>query len=1049
MKTFVFVLLVSVMMPFVASAQIDFESGIGVPHIGAGYAMAVGDFDGNAQQDVVFAATPNTLVVYYSIGTDLIQKTFDVSASKIAVGDINDDGKDDIVIIDQPLGEAANLRKCTSTGTDFDIAEISTLEQGTWSMILTDHDGDNNVDLLLLKKFGYLTFHKGDGTGNFVQTEDSTLPYGGDGSHIVCSDFNNDGKEDLLIKGFVTTSLYLKNNDNEFELSSEFGAGNNFFSETSRPVVADFNGDNFLDLVAIVFDEDGDYILLYFANNATGGFEEGVALFDNPGLRQADHADYDGDGNQDLAVANYMLGGPPVILHNVGNATFEDASPTDDVTLEDIAFVNLDGIDAPEIIALSSNLKISVFKDDGSSYVFDNDYYFGTKAKEGLVFDLDNDGFDDLVSSSYNGVVTVWYGKGDGEFEEPLITKFSDDKVNTIAIADFNGDGYGDIALSATGSAMMKTYVMFSESERTYRADEIEASEAPSFLIAADFNNDGNVDFASDEKTWINNGDETFTSSPGIGSGLNTQVFSMDKGNFNDDEFPDLAVAGNSANFILYNDGTGVFTAMEDLPSVTILELHTTDLNNDGLDDLITFNAASSSLDLILLTRMAGGGFDETHIQENGTMYVNAINAADIDGDAVLDIIFNYETGLGVFRGKVEGGYEPMVIFNESSNVGNIALANKNGLQIRDINNDGRKDVVIFSLDGSPATIVLQETINEPTVEPTISAVGESSSAVITLTPGNGTGRLLIVRKESSGAATAPEDNTIYELNASNGDVYVHMTSTENTLSISDLEPNASYVATAFEYATNFSQSIIDYFPTGATVVFSTRKYQVITVTPGNPRPLENAAYTIEATSSAGLPLTYTLVSGNGTLTENVYTPNGPGSIHVEIVAEGSADYEPTSIEINQCIFPLTPVISLSDDAIPILTSSASSNNSWEHNGTLVPGAINKTYTPDQDGVYRCIVSVDGCTSYSEFTPFITTGLEDESNDVSLSPNPATNVVMISNFYGEALIYNSVGKPFSVPATSLSGGLQLNTSDLHPGLYIVRLQNRSLKFVKQ
>lgn len=1054
MRAFLFVLSVLVMMPFVASAQVDFKSGKGVPYIENGFNMAVGDFDGNGQQDVVFAADPDKIIVYYSIGPELIQKTFNVSATKIAVGDFNGDAKDDLMIIDLPLNRSAKLKKCISTGTSFDTTDISTLEQGSWSFEIYDHDEDGNLDLLLMKKFDFLKFYKGDGAGNFQQTEDSALPYASDGAQIVCADFNSDNKPDILIKGFVTVRLYVKNSENQYDFSGEFDSGGeDTFVETIKPAVADFDGDGNPDVVVVSTDGSTSHVLFY-ANNGGGVFAAPVELFQNSLLTQIDHHDYDNDGNEDLVLSRSDSEDPLFVLHNLGSASFEQGAPTGSAFLDDIAFVNTDGSDEPEIVGLSSQKKISIFKFNGSAYEFSDEFIFGSSVNHGNMADLDNDGFDDIVVSSYNGAVTIWYGKADGEFEDPVIYKLFG-QANAVAAADFNGDGYADIAVSAKSPAMNKTFVMFSVAAREYRVDEVESGESYWAFATGDFNNDGNVDFTAAEKVWLNNGDETFTSSFTVANGYFTYANKIDTGHFNDDEFLDLAVAGDGGDLILYNDGAGVFTTFEDIvPSGSITELHTADLNNDGLDDFVTFNA-TSGVDVILFTRIAGAGFDETHVQSDEPMTVNSVSTADMDGDGLLDIVIDYSWvdesgahgGLGIFRGKIEGGYESLLMYDERTNLNNIPGGVLIGLQ--DIDRDSRNDVVILSQEGSPATVVLQQSITEPTVAPTISAVGGSASATITIGPGNGSGRLLIVRKESAGSATAPDDNSIYTLNTATGDVYVHMTSTENTLSISDLEPNASYVATVFEYNSNFSKTIVNYLPTGATTVFSTRKYQQITITPTNPRPLENASYTIQASSSAGLPLTYNLISGNGTLTDNIYTPAGAGSIHVEVVAEGNAEYESTSVEFTQCIFPVTPVISMSDDPIPVLTSSSDANNIWERNGAVISNATDKTYTPVQDGVYRVIVSVDGCQSFSEFTPFIVTAVEDAVKGISLSPNPATNAVVISNYFGDAVIYNALGTSFKLPSTTLNDGIQLNTSDLTPGLYIVRVGNAAMRFVKQ
>lgn len=60
-----------------------------------------------------------------------------------------------------------------------------------------------------------------------------------------------------------------------------------------------------------------------------------------------------------------------------------------------------------------------------------------------------------------------------------------------------------------------------------------------------------------------------------------------------------------------------------------------------------------------------------------------------------------------------------------------------------------------------------------------------------------------------------------------------------------------------------------------------------------------NTPITLSATSSAGLPVTFTLVSGNATIEGNVLTPRGPGQIVIRATQAGTATVAAASTEVN------------------------------------------------------------------------------------------------------------------------------------------------------
>jgi hypothetical protein len=52
-------------------------------------------------------------------------------------------------------------------------------------------------------------------------------------------------------------------------------------------------------------------------------------------------------------------------------------------------------------------------------------------------------------------------------------------------------------------------------------------------------------------------------------------------------------------------------------------------------------------------------------------------------------------------------------------------------------------------------------------------------------------------------------------------------------------------------------------------------------------------ACTLQAKASSGLPVTFSVVTGRGSLAGNRFTPNAEGTVTIKATQTGNADYEP------------------------------------------------------------------------------------------------------------------------------------------------------------
>ncbi len=639
----------------------------------------------------------------YSLGA------FD-NIKQMAVGDFNGDGKPDVVVpYDSNPGQIAVL---LNNGNGTFKAPLVSNGAGAdpIGIAVGDFNGDGKLDVVVAgygtKQQGpIITVLLGKGDGTFQAGQN--FPLASTPDAIVVGDFNNDGKLDVMVSVTATANInvLLGNGDGSLQspIPSTVGSGTSY-------VVGDFNGDGILDLFVPNPSVGNITVAL---GKGDGTFQAGKNTLLNIDIVNLTVGDVNHDGKLDVVTC----GGTSVnVLLGNGDGTFQTAknfsagSSLESVTLADINHDgNLDIVLANEngYEVVSPSLVVLLGNGDGTFGAAEG-YSVSFGQEQVLVADFNGDGYPDVAGLNipiYYSTLSVALGNGDGTFiAAPTYgIGFSPGIGQT---ADFNNDGIPDLAIPATlgGSAAVmlgKGNGIFEPTGNSGGTGE----EGVSSVAIADFNHDGNLDIASADQVdvLVSLGTGTGTFGTSTGYVADSGPFAVETGDVNGDGILDLVVANYKSDDIsvLLGNGDGTFGGSNNynVGQVSPWALVLADFNGDQRLD-VAIASAGNGTDRGGFTVMLGNG-DGTFAapKEYGKDNFVSVIAADINGDGKLDLISSgYDpstnaTFISVFLGNGDGTFQKAL--NTTTTADSYALV------VSDYNGDGKLDLAVGSYLGT------------------------------------------------------------------------------------------------------------------------------------------------------------------------------------------------------------------------------------------------------------------------------------------------------------------------------------------------------------
>lgn len=717
-------------------------------NIGAFFSRAsiTHDFDNDGDLDII-ASKSKSIYMFENVGNkqflpvELIVEDINFHISDIDVVDIDGDQDMDYVVCFYGTGSTGELAWFERLGNDtFRKWVISDI--GFADVDIADFDNDGDPDIIGAGS---------DGTGRLYLNQlaqtffEQIIADNGIQSSVDANDIDNDGDVDVAFGGSGTvhadtnqgSRLLLNDGNANFSFGGLLHCYANNYNDCGRKdiEIIDLNNDGIKDIIATsTLGSGGIYFLDgnngYARTKISSELGSDFVIFD-----------VDQNGLLDIVIQNYLRERVSV-LYQYSGFVFEreiielhwdggSASPN-------MSFGDFDN-DGDEDLVLpgSGSLDISWFENiDGKLY---KHLLYGELAGVRIpkLVDLDNDGDLDIFA-------TVSYGS-----EEEVVLYENLDGYNFISwrihddidgptdmdIADIDKDGDLDIFVTARHSNNL-IWLRNDGLKYDWVADTIyDAGIEPIGLASSDIDDDGDQDVimcaydGNEILGFFNDGNGNFTQfivDNTIVNPIEVEVVDID----NDGDKDVIAIAQTQQNSVILYKNNGnenfikkiIYENECDIDEL-VNDLEIGDWNNDGaLDILAGFIGDGAGVRCFLKDPSSDNYIakDLRKIRSN----VGSIKLINLDNDGDLDIVtghLNYtnnNTDYIVYGAIQENGSIANTIpLSPLSGINTIAYRGRvYGIDIGDINNDNKKDIVYTDHLNSNLSLSYVDAVNCPIV---------------------------------------------------------------------------------------------------------------------------------------------------------------------------------------------------------------------------------------------------------------------------------------------------------------------------------------------
>ena len=625
----------------------SFAANVDFAIAGGAFSVAIGDLDGDGKLDLAAASQTGTVSVLRNTATSgsITAGSFDThvdfttgaNPQLIAIGDLDGDGKPDLVVDNLDDGTVSILRNTSTSGSIISSSFAAKVDFASGanpqSIAIGDLDGDGKPDLVIanpptntfsvlrntdlvfpptITSFSPTSAVTGTsvtitGTNFNTTTGNNIVFFGATGATVTASTATSvtvtvpagatyaaitilntaTGLAAYSVSNFTPVFSPVKTGISAYDFTAklDFTAGASPYSVA----IGDLDGDGKPDLVFANY-SDGTVSILrntsLSGNLNAGSFAAKVDFTTGAGPISVAIGDLDGDGKPDLVVSNDNSNSVSILHNTISNGSIDVnsfAAKVDFTTGSSpytVAIADLDKDGRPDLaVTNGSDNSISILQNttaangviDANSFAGKVDFITGTLPTSVVIGDLDGDGKPDLaVTNDFSNTLSVFRNtSAGGSISFAAKVDFATGaNPMSVAIGDLDGDGKPDLAVANSGATTVSVY------HNTATSGSIDAA---SFAAKVDFT-------------------------------TGTSAYSVGIGDLDGDGKPDLVVSNSNDNTVsvLHNTSTsgsivsGSFAAKVDFATGAFPNsVAIGDLDGDGKPDLVLTNVNANSVSVL------------------------------------------------------------------------------------------------------------------------------------------------------------------------------------------------------------------------------------------------------------------------------------------------------------------------------------------------------------------------------------------------------------------------------------------------------------------
>ncbi|WP_306642757.1 FG-GAP-like repeat-containing protein [Sanyastnella coralliicola] len=328
---------------------------------------------------------------------------------------------------------------------------------------VTDMNNDGLDDIVTLDQADHLKILY-QTAGGWVE-EDYGVVSGNNQWGFAVGDLNNDGHNDVISGGAYDGVHFVSIDAQGISTMSNLANGSMFMQDCN---MADIDNDGYLDYFAC----HDDAASRIWHNDGAGGMVPNTTLidftdYDYGGYNNTDHSgnygsvwsDFDDDGDLDLFIAKcrQFVNDPndPRRINqlwvNDGNGNFTEEAAARGLVLNEQSwtadFADYDNDGDMDCLITNHSTNMMLLENDGTGNFTDVTAAAGVSTTgfflQAKMADLDNDGYNDIVYAG--GVHRYYHNNGDGTFSYIANTFPYGDTMHSFGIGDLNNDGSLDL----------------------------------------------------------------------------------------------------------------------------------------------------------------------------------------------------------------------------------------------------------------------------------------------------------------------------------------------------------------------------------------------------------------------------------------------------------------------------------------------------------------------------------------------------------------------------------------------------------------------------